>query len=272
MDSNPSGRGNSRNTGDGDVPALSVENLSAWYNHKLVLKGVTFSVERGAMVGVVGPNGAGKSTLFKAILGLHKGWRGTINVFDGEAGSNKRLMGYTPQIELVDWDFPLRVFDVVLMGRYGKLGLFRRPGGEDRDIVWRSLEQVGLEGLAMRQIGELSGGQRRRALIARALAQEPEVLLLDEPVAGLDATAQHDLTSLLQELTDRGKTILVATHDLSCVATSFQQALCLNESVIAYGPPRTILTEEVLNATFKSHLLLLNVEGRIYAAHKDKGA
>ncbi|MEE9198338.1 MAG: ATP-binding cassette domain-containing protein, partial [Dehalococcoidia bacterium] len=129
MEGDPSVRGNKRDEGDGDAPALSVEGLYAWYNHKPVLKDVTFSVERGAMVGVVGPNGAGKSTLFKAILGLHKGWRGAISIFGGEARSNKRLMGYTPQIELVDWDFPLRVFDVVLMGRYGKLGLFRRPRG-----------------------------------------------------------------------------------------------------------------------------------------------
>ena len=259
--------GNGRD-GKNDAPALSVEGLSAWYNHKPVLRGVTFSVERGAMVGVVGPNGAGKSTLFNVILGLHRGWSGRVRLLDGESTRNRRLVGYMPQIELVDWGFPVRVLDVVMMGRYGKLGLLRRPSGQDREIVWWCLEQVGLVKEAKRQIGELSGGQRRKALIARALAQEPEVLLLDEPVAGLDATAQHDLITLLEEMRSRGKTILVATHDLSCVATSFQQALCLNESVIAYGPPRSILTEEVLNATFKSHLLLLNVEGRIYAAHK----
>lgn len=249
-------------------PALSVKGLNAWYQSTVVLEDVSFEVEKGGMVGVVGPNGAGKSTLFKTILGLHRGWKGDIHLSNGTANRSKHLLGYTPQIELVDWDFPVRVFDVVLMGRYGKVGLFRRPGAEDKDVVWRCLRQVGLEDVAKRQIGELSGGQRRRALIARALAQEPDVLLLDEPVAGLDATAQHDLIKLLEQMTDQGKTILVATHDLSCVATSFQQALCLNKTVIAYGPPRSILTEDVLNATFKSHLLLLNVEGRIYAGHK----
>ncbi|MBI2846803.1 MAG: metal ABC transporter ATP-binding protein [Chloroflexi bacterium] len=248
--------------------ALEVKGLWVGYDKHPALEDVSFSVRAGEMVGVVGPNGAGKSTLFKVILGLRRAWRGTIQVAGMEAKSGRHLLGYMPQMELVDWQFPVTVFDVVMMGRYGRLGLFHRPMRKDRDAVLSCLEQVGMQDLAGRQIGELSGGQQRRAFIARALAQEPEVLLLDEPMAGLDAAAQHDFLVLLDTLRQQDKTILVATHDLSCVATSFDKALCLNRRVIALGSPRDVLTMEILYATYQSHLLLVNVEGKIYASHK----
>lgn len=254
--------------GSKNGPVLEVKDLWAGYQKRSALEGVSFSVKSGSVVGVVGPNGAGKSTLFKVILGLHKRWRGEIRVLGIDGKDGRASLGYMPQVEQVDWQFPISAYDVVLMGCYGRLGLFRRVRRKDKEAAWRCLEQVGLADLARRQIGELSGGQQRRILIARALAQEPTLLLLDEPMAGLDATAQHELLALLEELRKEGKTILVATHDLSCVATSFNHALCLNKRVFAYGPPKAILTKEVLNATFKSHLLLLDREGDVYAVHK----
>ncbi|MFQ5880584.1 MAG: metal ABC transporter ATP-binding protein [Dehalococcoidia bacterium] len=227
-----------------------------------------WAVATGSLVGLVGPNGSGKSTLLRTILGLHRPWRGEVRILGQQGPPARQCLGYMPQMEVVDWGFPVTVFDVVMMGRYGRLGLLRRPGRQDREVVWRCLERVGLDGLAQRQIGELSGGQQRRVLIARTLAQEPQLLLLDEPLTGLDAAAQHDLLTLFDELRDAGKTLLVASHDLSCVAANFDSALCLNRHVVAYGPPPTVLTEEVLNATFQRHLLLVNVEGKLYVGHR----
>ena len=249
------------------IPAVEAHDVWAGYNGHRALEGVTFSIEPGCLAGLVGPNGSGKSTLLRVILGLHRPWRGQIRLFGRTGPANGRI-GYMPQSELVDWAFPVTVADVVLMGRYGRLGLLRRPGRHDRDVAMRSLERVRLADRAGRRIGELSGGEQRRALIARALAQEVDLLLLDEPLAGLDASAQHDLLTLFDELRAEGKTLIVATHDLSCVAAGFDHAIALNRRVIAFGRTGSVLTEEVLNATFERHLLLVNVEGRLYAGHR----
>ena len=250
------------------APALDLRDVWAGYNSHVALEGVTFSIERGCLAGLVGPNGSGKSTLLKVILGMHRHWRGDVRIFGQPVARSRLLLGYMPQLELVDWSFPVTVADVVMMGRYGRLGPLRRPGRRDREIAQQCLEQVGLTDLARRQIGELSGGQQRRALIARTLAQEPSVLLLDEPFTGVDAAGEHDLLHLFNDLRAQGKTLLISTHDLSCVAGCFDHAVCLNRKVIAFGEPRTILTEEVLNATFERHLLLLNVEGKAFAIHE----
>ena len=225
--------------------AVDVRDLRAGYNGRPALEDVTFTIETGCLAGLVGPNGSGKSTLLKVMLGLHKPWSGHGDV------------GYTPQSELVDWTFPVSVYDVVLMGRYGKLGLVRRPGKRDREVAMAALERVRLIDRAERQIGELSGGEQRRALIARALAQEADLLLLDEPLAGLDATAQHDLLRLLEELRTEGKTLFVATHDLSCVAADFDHAVLLNKRVIAFGRPADVFTEDKLSEAFQRHLFVL---------------
>jgi manganese/iron transport system ATP-binding protein len=253
---------------EGFRPAIEVSDLWAGYDGRTALEGVTLTIEEGCLAGLVGPNGSGKSTLLRAILGLHRPWRGEVRLFGQKIDRARRLLGYMPQVELVDWDFPASVFDVVMMGRYGRLGPVRRPSRRDREVVWRCLEQVGMADLAQRQIGELSGGQQRRVLIARTLTQEPHILLLDEPFAGLDAAGQHDLMDLFNEVQAAGKTLLVATHDLSCVAACFHHAVLLNRKVIAFGEPHTIFTEEILNATFQTHLLLVNVEGKTYVSYQ----
>jgi ABC-type Mn2+/Zn2+ transport system ATPase subunit len=244
--------------------AVEVKGVSAGYDSRRALDDVSFTIEPGCLAGLVGPNGSGKSTLLRVILGLHRPWQGEVLIFGRKGKPEHGRVGYTPQSELVDWDFPVSVSEVVLMGRYGKIGLVRRPGKADREIAAAALERVRLADRARRLIGELSGGEQRRALIARALAQEADLLLLDEPLAGLDATAQHDLLELFQELRHEGKTLFVATHDLSCVAEDFDHAVLLNRGVVAFGRPADVFTEAHLNAAFQRHLLVLPAQGRTF--------
>ena len=239
------------------APAVEVRNLSAGYNGHVALEDVSFSVEQGCLAGLVGPNGSGKSTLLRVMLGLHKPWQGEVRITGRPGSSGRRRIGYMPQSELVDWGFPVTALDAVLMGRYGRLGLIRRPGRTDREIAMAALERVNLAHLAQRRIGELSGGEQRRMLIARALAQEADLVLLDEPLAALDAAAQHDLLQLLEDLRKEDKTLFVATHDLSCVAANFDHAVLLNRRVVAFGRPEEVFTEELLSKAFERHLLVL---------------
>jgi ABC-type Mn2+/Zn2+ transport system ATPase subunit len=239
------------------APAVEVRSLSAGYNGHTALDDVTFTVEQGCLAGLVGPNGSGKSTLLRVILGLHKPWRGQVRIVGREGSGARGRIGYMPQSELVDWSFPVTALDVVLMGSYGRLGLVRRPGPRDREEAMAALERVRLADLSQRLIGELSGGEQRRMLIARALAQDADLVLLDEPLAGLDATAQHDLLALLDDLRREDKTLFVATHDLSCVAANFDHAVLLNRRVVAFGRPAEVFTEELLSAAFQRHLLVL---------------
>ncbi len=250
-----------------DGPAVVVEGVWAGYGSRAALQGIDFEVPRATIVGLVGPNGSGKSTLIKVILGMHQVWRGRVRVFGREPRNMRRVIGFTPQTDLVDWEFPVTVREVVTMGRFGRLGPLRWPSSRDRQIVQKCLERVRLVDLANRQIGELSGGQQRRALIARALAQEPDVLLLDEPMAGLDATIQHELLALFEELRDDGKTLIVATHDLSCVSCCFDLALLMNRRKVAYGEPGKVFTKELLDQAFESHLISLPLEGTFYLDH-----
>lgn len=252
--------------------ALAVRDLRAGYEPRRdVLEGVNIDVPRGTLVGLVGPNGSGKSTLLKVILGLLRPRRGEVRVFGEPIDRVRRRVGYMPQVEAVDWSFPVAVRDVVMMGRYGRLGPFRQPGEADRAMVEEALRHMNLEALAGRQIGELSGGQQRRMLFARALAQEPDLFLLDEPMAGLDAASQHDILRHFEHLRDAGKTLLVATHDLSCVAACFDLAILLNRTVIAAGPPPAVFTRERLDEAFGRHLLMLpGVEG-LYVGHHEHG-
>ncbi|MDO8614674.1 MAG: metal ABC transporter ATP-binding protein [Dehalococcoidia bacterium] len=238
--------------------AVDVRGVAAGYNGHVALDAVSFTIEPGCLAGLVGPNGSGKSTLLKVVLGLHKAREGEVLIFGRPGRPEHERVGYMPQAELVDWAFPVSVAEVVLMGRYGKIGLVRRPSREDRAISMAALERVRLADRAGRLIGELSGGEQRRALIARALAQHADLLLLDEPFAGLDATAQHDLLGLFQELRHEGKTLFVATHDLSCVAEDFDHAVLLNRRVIAFGRPGDVFTEENLNTAFQRHLMVLH--------------
>jgi ABC-type Mn2+/Zn2+ transport system ATPase subunit len=249
----------------GPPPALEVRGLWAGYNRRPALEDVTFQAAQGDIVGVIGPNGSGKSTLLKAILGLLPPWRGQVLVMGQPAAVQQRRMGYMPQVERVDWDFPVTVGDVALMGRYARRGLLRRTTREDREAASAALERVGMLPLRDRLIGELSGGQRRRALLARALANNPVLLLLDEPMAGLDATAQHQLLDIIGDLQASGTTIVLCTHDLSCVSICCAKALCLNRRQVAFGPPDAVLNETVLNETFGTHLLLVHGDGQAYA-------
>ena len=247
------------------VPALEVRGIWAGYNHQPALEDITFQVAQGDMLGIIGPNGSGKSTLLKSVLGLVKAWQGEVFVLGQPGTQIRRGIGYMPQIEQVDWDFPVTVGDVALMGRYARRGLFRRTTKEDKEAAASALERVGLHKLRQKLIGELSGGQRRRVLLARALANAPELLLLDEPMAGLDATAQHQLLDIFDDLRADGATIVLSTHDLSCVSGRCDKAACLNRRLIAFGPPEEILTEDVLGETFGTHLLLVHLDGRAYA-------
>lgn len=236
--------------------AIRLEGVCAGYYGRDVLDEVSFAVECGEFVGIIGPNGSGKTTLLKVIAGLLEPQCGVVEVLGGPPG-HSRSIGYVPQAESVNWSFPVTVFDVVLMGVYGKLGLFHNPHQRDRAAAFAALEEVGMREYAGAQIGELSGGQQQRVFVARSLVQNPELLLLDEPISGVDATSQHAIFTLLEERQRKGMTIVATTHDLSCVATWFGKVLCLNHRVIAYGPPNEVLTDETLSATFGSHVLVI---------------
>ena len=245
--------------------ALDIKGLWTGYGRRTVLKDITFQVDTGEVLGIIGPNGSGKTTLLKSILALVRPWQGEVWVLGKPAEGQRRLVGYMPQVEQVDWDFPVTVGDVALMGRYARRGPFRRTTKEDREAAGQALQRAGMYELRDHLIGELSGGQRRRALLARALANQPQLLLMDEPMAGLDATAQHRLLDLLDDLRSGGTTIVLSTHDLSCVSAYCSYAACLNRELIAFGPPSQVLNEEVLSRTFGSHLLMVHLDGQAYA-------
>lgn len=245
--------------------ALEVRDLWAGYpGQPPAIEGVTLSVPLGEIVGLIGPNGAGKSTLFKAILGLVEPLRGEVRAFGVPIAQAREQIAYMPQVEEVDWAFPVSVMDVVLMGRQFGTRPFRRVTEEDRRAAADAVERVALSPYAGRQVGQLSGGQRRRVLMARAIARGARLLLLDEPFAGLDAAVQHDLIAILDGLAREGRSVLVATHDLSCVANSCDEAICLNKQLIAAGPSAEVLTEEILARTFQRHLLSIGSGGTVH--------
>jgi len=250
---------------------LEVSDLAAGYDASPAIRDVSFSIPPGHMVGVIGPNGAGKTTLFKAILGLIPLQAGRVLLHEAAADTQRPLMGYVPQVDDLDRGFPVSVRDVVMMGRYPRIGWVRRPRAEDARVVRQALEQVDLADQAHRQIGKLSGGQLQRVLLARVLAQDPHLLLLDEPVSGVDTTTQHAVFTVLESLRDAGKTVVVATHDLNCVIERFDQVLCLNRRLVAYGPPAEVFREEILEATYGSHLMVVKIgERRVVVADEHR--
>jgi ABC-type Mn2+/Zn2+ transport system ATPase subunit len=234
-----------------------LSDVSAGYGERVALEHVTIAVEPGSLLAVVGPNGAGKSTLLKLMAGLLQPWTGRIEILGAPAGRESRRVAYVPQAELVDWAFPVTVEDVVMMGRFPRLGPIRRPGRDDRRAVLDALVQVQMDGHMRTQIGQLSGGQRRRVFLARALAAEPDLFLLDEPVTGIDATTQELLMDILEAQAERGKTVVATTHDLACAAQRFQQVLAVNHTVVAYGPSEIVLDADVLTRAYGGHLLVL---------------
>lgn len=240
---------------------LDLEDVCVSYNGQLVLEHLTFRVPHGARLAVVGPNGAGKTTLFKALVGLLPLQSGQIFIHGQPLGHHQDCVAYIPQREEVDWRFPVTVHDVVMMGRFGRRGWLRRPTPEDREVVAHSLERLGITRLANRPIGELSGGQQQRAFLARALAQDPHILLMDEPFTGVDVAAQEATLTLLEHLQERQVTVMVSTHDLNLASERFEQVLLLNRRVIAFGSPGQVFTPAHLSQAFGSHVLFL--EGTI---------
>jgi manganese/zinc/iron transport system ATP- binding protein len=257
--------------------ALSIHDMTVAYQRRPVLWDIDYDAPVGAdgqgvLVAIVGPNGAGKSTLIKAALGLIPRASGEVLVY-GKPYAQQRgrgVVGYVPQRETVDWDFPVSALDVVAMGRYGRLGWFRWVGRRDRDAAMACLARVGLADLASRQIGQLSGGQQQRVFIARALAQEAKLYLMDEPLAGVDAATEQAIVAVLRDLRAQGCTVLCVHHDLQTVGDYFDHALLINTRVIAAGPVREALTRENLHRTYGGRLTLLDQAG--WALAKQDGA
>jgi ABC-type Mn2+/Zn2+ transport system ATPase subunit len=242
-------------------PAVTLDGVSAAYGRRTALADVTLSIPSGSLLAVIGPNGAGKSTFLKLIAGLMRPSSGRITVLGGPPGSAASSIAYLPQAEAVDWEFPVTVREVVMMGRYARLGFWHEPGRDDRERVATALEAVGMADAGDRQIGALSGGQRRRVFLARAIAADPELYLLDEPVTGVDARTQEDLMDVLEAEARSGKTVIATTHDLICAAQRFHQAALLNGRLVAHGSADLVLDRRLLSETYGGHVLVLPGDG-----------
>ena len=240
------------------IPPVEVHDMTVAYHRKPVLWDIDLVVPQGQLVGIVGPNGAGKSTLIKAILGLVPLASGKVEIFGKPYVQQRHLVGYVPQRETVDWDFPVTALDVVMMGTYGRLGWFRRPGAAERRLAMDCLEQVGMANYAQRQIRQLSGGQQQRVFLARALAQDAQIYFMDEPFAGVDATTEEAIVALLQRLRERGKTVLVVHHELQTVREYFDFLILLNLRLVAAGATELTFTKENLQRTYGGRLTILD--------------
>ncbi|HYC03953.1 MAG TPA: ABC transporter ATP-binding protein [Azospirillaceae bacterium] len=232
------------------VAPLAVRDLTVAYHRKPVLWHVDFTAPPKGLVAVVGPNGAGKSTFIKACLGLVPSLSGTVEVFGRPLNRQRRLVGYVPQRESVDWDFPISALEVVAMGRYRRIGWLRPVGRKDKEAALAALDRVGMADFAKRQIGQLSGGQQQRVFLARALAQEAQLYFMDEPLAGVDAATEKAVLDVLRDLDRQGRTVLCVHHDLQTVAETFDHVLVLNTRVVAAGPAAATLTEDTLRAAY----------------------
>ena len=237
--------------------SLYVEELSVAYDHKTVLEKVSLRVPRGHLAAIIGPNGAGKSTLLKAILNQLPNKVGTVSILGKPFQPKNLLVGYVPQRNAVDWDFPTTAIDVVLMGRYGHRGLFRRPTKEDKALAMDALKSVKMQDFANRSIGQLSGGQQQRVFLARALAQNPEVYFLDEPFAGVDIATEKTIVAILKNLQAQGKSIFVVHHDLQTVKDYFDYTILLNKTIVADGSTTDVFTPELIQQTYGGKLFML---------------
>ncbi len=242
-------------------PVLEIHDLTVSYERKPVLWDIDLSIPKGSLVGIIGPNGAGKSTLIKAVMGLLPLSSGYVKLMNKNLDEVRDKISYVPQRESVDWDFPISVFEVVLMGRYGKMGLMRRPSKKDKEIALQSLEQVGMSAFASRQISQLSGGQQQRVFLARALAQEADLYLMDEPFVGVDAATESAIITLLREMREAGKTVVVVHHDLQSAAEYFDWVVLLNMRLVASGETKTTLTTALLEETYGGRLTVLSEVG-----------
>ena len=243
--------------GDPQAP-LWVNDLTVAYHRKPVLWDIELSLPEGRLIAVVGPNGAGKSTFIKSVLGLVPRASGTVTIYGKSYESQRHLVGYVPQRESVDWDFPVNALDVVTMGLYRKIGWLRPVKKKDRQIALEALDKVGMANFADRQISQLSGGQQQRVFLARALAQDARLYFMDEPFAGVDVATERAIIALLKELKAAGKTCVVVHHDLQTVPTYFDEVALLNMRLVAAGPVETVFNEENLKKTYGGRLTLLS--------------
>lgn len=240
-----------------DNPVVELHDITVSYNRKPVLWDIDLTLPAGAIVGIIGPNGAGKSTLIKSMMGLVEISSGYVKMFDQDLDKVRSRVSYVPQKESVDWDFPASVIDVVLMGRYGKLGLFHRPRRADKEVAMECLRQVDMQDYSKRQISQLSGGQQQRVFLARALAQEADLYFMDEPFSGVDAATEKAIIQLMKTMSRQGKTVVVVHHDLQSAREYFDWAVLLNLRLIASGPAGQVLTSDLLQETYGGKLTLL---------------
>lgn len=234
------------------IPAIEIKNLTVAYDANPVLWDVSLLIEQQVVMGLVGPNGAGKSTLLKSVLGLTPKLAGEISVMGQPFKINRKLISYVPQRSTIDWDFPTTVLDLVMMGTYGRLGWFRRPGRKEKADSLAALEKLSMQDFANRQISELSGGQQQRVFLARSFVQDAPIYFLDEPFAGVDITTERAIVDFLHDLRDQGKTIVVVHHDLSTVGKYLDQITLINQSIVASGNVSEVFNDETIDSTYSS--------------------
>ncbi len=243
--------------------ALEIHDLTVSYDKKPVLWGIDLAIPKGSICGIIGPNGAGKSTLIKSIMDLLPASSGYVKILGEDLGEIRKKVSYVPQRESVDWDFPASVYDIVQMGRYGRVGLFKRLKKADKEAAMDALRQVGMEKFKDRQIAQLSGGQQQRVFLARALCQEAEIYFMDEPFAGVDAATEKAIIQLLRKLAAKGKTVIVVHHDLQSVESYFDWLIMLNLRLVAAGPTQEVFQEKFLTETYGGKLTLLTEVGEL---------
>ena len=254
-----------------DEYPIQIHDMTIAYQKKPVLWDVELDVPEGKLVGIIGPNGAGKSTMIKAIMELVPKASGWVKIYGKPYGDMRKMIGYVPQRESVDWDFPISALDVVLMGRYGQVGWVRRPNKEDRRLSMEALDKVGMSEFSGRQISQLSGGQQQRVFLARALVQDARIYMMDEPFAGVDAATERAIIEILVILREEGKTILVVHHDLQTVTEYFDWVIMLNMRVVASGPTSEVFTEEKLQKTYGGRLTVLSQAAQAMAEQQSRG-
>jgi len=254
-----------------DEYPIQIHDMTIAYQKKPVLWDVELDVPEGKLVGIIGPNGAGKSTMIKAIMELVPKASGWVKIYGKPYGDMRKIIGYVPQRESVDWDFPINALDVVLMGRYGQVGWVRRPSKEDRRLSMEALDKVGMSEFSGRQISQLSGGQQQRVFLARALVQDARIYMMDEPFAGVDAATERAIIEILVILREEGKTILVVHHDLQTVTEYFDWVIMLNMRVVASGPTSEVFTEEKLQKTYGGRLTVLSQAAQAMAEQQSRG-
>jgi len=236
---------------------IQVKNLTISYNKKPAIKGINLNIEAGNVIGIIGPNGAGKSTLLKGILGLLPADTGDVKIFGRDIDESRKRISYIPQREQFDWDFPINVEDVVMMGRYAHLPAFGFPKQIDREIVNGVLQKIEMDKYSRRQIRQLSGGQQQRVFLARALAQQSDIYFLDEPFVGVDAKTERVIFKLMKELREEGKTLLVVHHDLGKAQEYFDKLVLINQTLVAYGNADEVFTPEIIDRTYGGRLTIL---------------